>query len=242
MDTRKDAYGQELWAHFRGKRSYELIEREDGFFALSGGSSAYFQEFKNWPVYQKKAIAYARGRVLDIGAGAGRVSLHLQKKGLKVTAMDNSPLAAKVCKRRGIKNILVLPIEKLGKLGKVRFDTVVMYGNNFGLFGSFKKAKLLLRKLHRLTTPEGIIIAESNDPYKTGNPLHLSYQKMNRKRERMSGQLRLRVCFRRYVGPWFDYLIVSKREMKEIIRGTGWKVEHFVDSGKSPYIAILIKE
>ena len=114
-----------------------------------------------------------RGRVLDVGAGAGRVSLYLQKKGLKVTAIDNSPLAIRVCKKRGVKDARVLPIEKIAIFKPNTFDSIVMYGNNFGLFGSFKKAKMLLKKLYRITTPRAVIIAESNDPYKTKDPAHI---------------------------------------------------------------------
>jgi len=34
---------------------------------------------------------------------------------------------------------------------------------------------------------------------------------------------------------------VSKEEMKKILRGTGWKVKKFLDSGDSSYIAIIEK-
>ena len=82
----------------------------------------------------------------DIGAGAGRVSLYLQKKGFDVTAIDKSPLAIKVCKKRGVKKAKVLPIEKIDTFKSNTFDTVIMFGGNFGLFGSYKKAKILLKK------------------------------------------------------------------------------------------------
>jgi len=58
----------------------------------------------------------------------------------------------------------------------------------------------------------------------------------------MPGQLRIRIRYRSYATPWFDYLLVSKLEMKEILQGTGWKVGRFIESKKSPaYIAILKK-
>ena len=97
MKREKDAYGQLISAFFHGKESYEIVERDDGFAGLSGGAANYFAGFKNWPKIQKRAIKFASGRVLDIGAGAGRVSLYLQKRGFDVTAIDNSPLAIKVC-------------------------------------------------------------------------------------------------------------------------------------------------
>lgn len=242
MESKKDAYGQEIWAFFQGKESYEIVERDDGFIDLSGSPSIYFAGFKKWLKQEKEAIEFVKGKVLDVGAGAGRVSLYLQKQDFDVLAIDNSPLAIKVCKKRGVKKAKILPFEKIEKLKPAIFDTIIMFGNNFGLFGSPKKAKKLLKKLHQISSPEALIIAESNDPYKTKDPAHLSYHKFNKKRGRMPGQLRIRVRFRNYIGDWFDYLIVSKKEMRKILKDTGWRIKKFIDSGKSSYIAIIEKE
>lgn len=241
MKLNQDAFGQEILNYLQKKESYEIIERDDGLIVMSKGPKNYFAEFKDWPKIQKQAIKFARGKILDIGAGAGRVSLYLQKKGMDVTAIDNSPLAIQVCKKRGVKKAIVLPIEKIGKFKSSTFDTIIMFGNGFGLFGSFKKAKSLLKKLYRITSPNALIIAESTDPYKTSDPFHLLYHRFNKKRGRMPGQLRIRVRFKTYIGEWFDYLLVSKDEMKKILKGTGWKIEKFIDSGKSIYIAVISK-
>lgn len=242
MNPKRDAYGQEVWAFFLGKESFEVVERDDGFIDFSGGAPVYFAEFKDWPNIQKQAIKYAKGKVLDVGAGAGRVSLYLQKRGFDVVAIDNSPLAIKVCKKRGVKHAKVLPIERIGAFKANTFDTVLMFGNNFGLFGNFKKAKTLLKKFHKITSPSALIITENVDPYKTEDPVHLSYHKFNKKRGRMPGQLRIRVRFKNYTGNWFDYLLVSKQEMKEILNDTGWKVKKFIDAGDYMYSAIIEKE
>ena len=242
MDPKRDAYGQEVWAFFQGKKSFEVVERDDGFVDFSGGAPAYFAEFKDWPKIQKQAIKYAKGKVLDVGAGAGRVSLYLQKRGFDIVAIDNSPLAIQVCKKRGVKHAKVLPIEKIGTFKPNTFDTILMFGNNFGLFGSFNKAKTLLKKFHKITSPSALIITENVDPYKTEDPVHLQYHKLNKKRGRMPGQLRIRIRFRNYVGDWFDYLLVSKQEMKEILKNTGWKVKKFIDAGDYMYSAIIEKE
>lgn len=165
-----------------------------------------------------------KGRILDIGCGAGRHSLYLQHKGFDVLGIDSSPLAIKVCKLRGLKKARVMPIEELN-FKPNSFDTVIMMGSNFGLFGSFQKAKRLLKKLYKMTSENGLIIASTRDTYKTDNPDHLEYHKLNKQRGRMPGQLRLRIRFRKCVGRWFDYLIVSKKEMEDILKGTGWKIK-----------------
>jgi hypothetical protein len=76
-----------------------------------------------------------------------------------------------------------------------------MMGNNFGLFGSFRKAKILLRKLLRIMSPDALIIAVTTDPYQTKNPIHQRYQRLNRSRGRMPGQLRIRIRHATVIGP-----------------------------------------
>jgi len=93
-----------------------------------------------------------------------------------------------------------------------------------------------------MTPPDARIIVESNDPTQTKNPCHLAYQKFNRRRGRMPGQLRLRIRYLTYATCWFDYLIVSKNEMRSILAGTGWRISRFIDSGGSVYVAVIEKE
>lgn len=240
LSDREDAHGHAMWDFFRDGSGYEVVEAETGFIAPGTGPRLYFAEFKGWPRIEKQAIRHARDRVLDIGCGAGRCLLHLQTKGHDVTGIDTSPLAVKVCKRRGLKNVYVRSITEIGPdLGT--FDTVIMFGNNFGLFGSFRRARWLLRKLHRMTSEDARLIVETMDPYNTTVPEHFEYHKFNRQRGRMSGQLRLRVRYKKFKTPWFDYLIVSPDEMRQILDGTGWGIKHLFSSSGPVYTAVIEK-
>lgn len=225
-----DAFGQMLL----DGRGPEIVERDDGF--LDSARMSYFAPVTEWPAVERRALRWARGRVLDAGVGAGRAALELQRRGRTVVGIDVSPGAIEVARSRGVRDARLLPFEKVDdSLG--RFDTIVMFGNNFGLFGSPSKAKRLLRRLRPLADR---IVAASNDPYATEDPAHLAYQERNRKRGRMAGELRLRVRYRDLVGPWFDYLIVSPDEMATILEGTDWQIHRLVEeSGSGYYVAVL---
>jgi SAM-dependent methyltransferase len=234
-----DAYGREILAILEGREAPEIIERDDGYIDSYGGHYL-FAPYAKWDANEKRAIRLAKGRVLDVGAGGGRVSLHLQDKGVDVLAIDISPLAIEVCKRRGVKNARVMRFEDISpSLGT--FDTIVMFGNNFGLFGSPGRAKRLLRRLRRMTTADAVILGETLDPYKTKNPDHHAYHRRNRKRGRMPGQVRIRARSGSRATPWFDYLFVSVTEMREIVSGTGWVLDHTLDGSDGQYIAVLKK-
>lgn len=134
----------------------------------------------------------------------------------------------------------MLPITRVtSQLGT--FDTILMLGNNFGLFGNLKRARWLLGRFRNLTSQDGRVVAETIDPYDTEVPEHLDYHRKNKKRGRMAGQTKLRIRYRRYVTPWFEYLFVSRDEMKAILEGSGWEVARFVDSEGSSFIAVIDK-
>jgi SAM-dependent methyltransferase len=217
----------------------EIVEREGGFIdAGMYGPAAYFSPFRRWPKTERQALRLARGRVLDVGCGAGRVALELQERGHEVVGIDLSPLAVEVSKRRGVRDARELPVTQVGgELG--RFDTIVMFGNNFGLMGSRRRAPWLLRRFRSITNDEARILAESVNPYKTDNPEHLAYHEENRRRGRMSGQLRIRIRHQQYATPWFDYLLVSPEEMAELADGTGWELRRVIDEGEHVYVGVL---
>jgi SAM-dependent methyltransferase len=239
-----DGYGEMMLAALEeGGAVLEIVEREDGFIMASRfGPDLYFSPYHKWPSRQRRAFRFVRGRVLDVGAGAGRIALHLQEKGHNVVAIDASPGTIEVCRRRGVRDARVMRIEQVDdSLG--RFDTVVMYGNNLGLLSSKTKAPRILRRLARITSERGRIIGECLDPYTTDNPDHLAYHERNRRRGRMGGQIRIRIRFRETASPWFDYLFLSRPELEEILGGTGWRLVRTIEGDDAGlYVAVIEKE
>jgi SAM-dependent methyltransferase len=238
----QDAHGRMIYDYFVGRPlGVEIVERDDGFIN-SGAGAAYLSQYKDWPAREQSAIRVAKGRVLDIGCGAGRHSLFLQAKGLEVTGIDVSPLAIRVCKARGLKDARLMSIDDVGpSLGK--FDTILMLGNNFGLLSNKIKARVLLRRFLKMMNPKGRIIAESLEIYKPPvDSAHRRYHLLNIRRGRMPGQVKIRIRYRNLATPWFDYLLASKKEMKEILKGTGWRAKRFFSSKGPSYIAIIERE
>lgn len=242
LKDHQDAFGHFLLDRYDGGEGSEIVEREDGWIGASASGDLYTSDHKKWPRHEKTALKLAGGRVLDIGCGAGRHSLYLQECGYDVVAIDRSPLAIEVCRKRGVRKAKVKEITGVSRRLGV-FDTVLLLGNNFGLLSNPKRAEWVFRKLKRFTSPEARIFAESSDPYQTEDPMHLEYHALNKRRGRMPGQIKMRVRHTKYATPWFDYLLVSKDEMTTILEGTGWSISRFIDSKDGPqYIAVIEKD
>ena len=239
IEPHQDAFGQVLNDYWNHGESLELFERDDGFLA-AGDAASYFAPYRDWAACEKRAIKHARGRVLDIGCGVGRHSLYLQSRGHDVIGIDVSPLALKVARLRGLRKTRVLPITKVTRRLGV-FDTILMLGNNFGLVANATRARWLLRRFRAIMPPDGRIIASSNDIYQTDAKEHVAYQRSNRRRGRMSGQIRMRIRRRQYATPYFDYLMVSLTEMEEIVAGTGWTIAKRYEDTIGPQYAVILE-
>jgi len=236
---KEDAYGRLIADYLETGKGIEIVERDDGFIQASRyGPGAYFFPFRKWPKSERRAMRLARGRVLDVGCGAGRVALYLQERGHEVVGIDLSPLTVDVARRRGVKDARELAVTQVSrKIG--RFDTIVMFGNNFGLMGGKRRAPWLLRRFRSITNEDARILAESVDPYKTESRDHRAYHRRNRRRGRMGGQLRIRVRHGHYTTPWFDYLLASPAEMAKLAQGTGWELADVIDEGEHVYVGVL---
>lgn len=230
-----------LWdCHTREGDVYEIIERDDGYIDTLNGRN-YFGPYRRWPEHERAAIEFVRGRVLDVGSGAGRHSLYLQDRGHRVTAIDPSRLAVKVCRERGVKDVRHMPLSKL-PVSAGPFDTIIMLGNNFGVLDSPTRAIRQLRRLAGMTSEDARILAGTNNVYNPEAPKeHLEYHAFNRKRGRWPGRLRLRMRYRKLSTPWFEYLMVSPDEMKDIVGETPWRIERILGKRSGLYVGVLAK-
>ncbi|MFB6135355.1 MAG: class I SAM-dependent methyltransferase [Halobacteriaceae archaeon] len=242
MNPEKDAYGQVLSDYYRDGDSFELFERDDGYVGLSDDPATYFQEYEEWPERHRAAMDRVHGRVLDVGCGAGRHALCLQERGFDVVGVDTSPKAVEVCERRGLEEARVLGITDVDELDGEPFGTVLLLGNNFGLLGTRERAPDVLETLAGVTTQDATLLAESMEP-NSEDPSEewREYHESNVEDGRLPGVLRMRIRYKRYATDWFDYLLASREEMREILDASPWRLAEFLGDG-ADYVGVAGKE
>ena len=118
-----------------------------------------FRDYVNMPKLEQKALQLAKGRVLDVGSGAGSHSLYLQEKGFKVKSIDVSQGAIEVCRLRGLKNAETLDVLNESET----FDTILLLMNGTGIFQTIEKISLYLKHLKSLLKEGGQILIDSSD-------------------------------------------------------------------------------
>ena len=160
----KDLFGQAI-LDFQTNTSPEDIITETNISEADEMDVAYlFRSFDDMPKLEQRALQLAKGKILDVGCGAGSHTLYLQEKGFDVTAIDISKNAIKACQLRGLKNARVQNILDLdSNLPENKFDTILLLMNGTGIFQTIAETSNYLQKLKSLLHPNGQILIDSSD-------------------------------------------------------------------------------
>jgi SAM-dependent methyltransferase len=200
-------------------------------------SSWFFEPAESWTEWERSNLDTVGGPVLDLGAGAGRVSLYLQGRGLEVTAVDNSPGAIEVCKQRGVADARLqdfgdeLPNDK-------SWQTVLLLCGNFGLAGSWEGTRLMLSQLHDNCADGAVILADTFDPTLMADTDVQDYQKRMIAEGEYVGNVTLRFLYGEIESPWWGLTNVLIEDVPRIIEGTGWLLEDHHISGMDHYLKL----
>ncbi len=157
----KDLFGTAILDYQTNNSPEDIITETTISEADAMEVSYLFRSFKDMPILEQKALQLAKGKILDVGCGAGSHSLYLQEKGLEVTAIDISENAIKACKLRGLKNARVQNILDLDV--KEKYDTILLLMNGTGIFGTLANTSKYLQKLKSVLSPNGQILIDSSD-------------------------------------------------------------------------------
>lgn len=237
--AKPDPFAAALEEYARTGRALLEFTREDG---RRGREDAwwYFTRFRDFPRFEKRILQYARGRVLDVGCGAGRHSLYLGRRGLAVVGLEKSARVAAIARKRGMRDVCVAsacgPLAFEGD----KFDAVLLLGNNLGFCGDRASTLLLLRELHRITRPAACLLCSSRAP-DLADARDLAYWNMRVAEGAALGEMELSLLFKGEHAR-VRLFLVSPFELMKLARGSGWELERLeVETRPEEGYAALLK-
>lgn len=179
------------------------------------------------------AISRCSGRVLDVGAGAGRHALVLQEQGYDVVAIDVSPLCVALCKERGVRDARVFDVLDLGLEAPLgQFDTIFFGMQTIGVAGGVAALGTLLTRLRASLSPGGCILADSSG-------LREAWDGEVADRSAARGEIVLSTRYRGWRGEPFPWLYLAEKDFCAVAEGAGFKVEHLGAVSGGEYLVAL---
>ena len=232
-DPQRDPFGAALRAYQSGQRNATVQVYSDIAIDDVMPVRYLFRNYEEMPAWEQAALQACRGRVLDLGAGAGGHALWLQAAGHEVVALDQSPGAVEVMQQRGLQAVWHADYRDLA--GET-FDTLLLMMNGIGVVGDLKGLNEFLTLARGWLRPGGQILLDSSDIrylYETeGVALPLPDG-------RYHGVIQYQMTFGAVQGDAFRWLYLDYRKLVKQAEHAGWRCACLAKGPHYEYLARL---
>lgn len=190
------------------------------------------------PQLERTALQHCRGRVLDVGAGAGCHTLALQQMGHSdVTAIDISPLAVQTMQQRGVRQAVQQDFWDIPE--GTTYDTVLMLMNGIGIVGTLQRMPRFFHHIRQVLTPGGQVLLDSSD-------ISYLYRDEDGTLDLAGvsdyyGHIQYRMQYRRVRGEWFPWLYLDPDTLAELAPTHGFHAEVLQRGEHYDYLARLTR-
>lgn len=237
LPEQEDPMGAAIRDYFRQGKSAQLKVLSSLFDDDEMPVPHLFRSYDEMPPLEQRALNEARGKVLDVGAGAGCHALALQERGLDVTAVDISPLSCETMKERGVVNVECVNI--FNQRFQERFDTLLLLMNGTGIAGKLSRLPQLLSRLKQLMNPGAQILIDSSD-------LRYVYEDEDGVLDvdlddAYYGEVDYQMTYRNIIGKSFDWLYADSVVLAESCRQCGLKCEILAQGQHYDYLARIVQ-
>ncbi len=227
--------GQLLLDYYGGQHDVKAeVIWEDGIHEPL--SAAVF--FRNpFPDKEVAALELCRGRVLDVGAGAGTHALELQERGLDVCALDVCPQAVEVMRRRGVRRARQGDVFDETSGG---YDTLLMLMNGIGLVGTLAGLERFFDQAEKLLAEGGELVVDSSDLRITDDVRELERLVVRVREGRYRGETRQQIRYNGVSGAPLHWLYLDPATLRVHARRRGWFCQIVFHGDDGSFVARLL--
>ncbi len=234
IDIKKDPIGSALLDYYQQEEDTAITVNLDIADEDSLLPSYFFRRYEAFPELEKEAMQQTKGRVLDVGAGAGSHSLYLQSEGFDVTALDVSPKSVDVMKARGLDSVQLVDFFEYNE---GPFDTILFLMNGIGLVKNLEGFKRFFKHVKSLLAPNGQIILDSSDLIYMFEEEDGSY--LIDINEVYHGEVEFNLNYKNIKGEPFKWLYVSEELLQDAAEENGFSCDIVRQGAHYDYLARL---
>lgn len=230
-----DIFGQAIIDFFEDQYSEDIIVSAPDFDDDHIPVPYLFRSYDEMPILEQKALQLCRGKVLDVGCGAGSHSLYLEhEKGLKVDAIDTSEGAIEICNKRGVTSA---NIQDFYTLENETYDTLLLLMNGSGIIGKLDQIDHFFTKAKQLLAPHGQILIDSSD---------IAYLFTDEDggfwvdaSAGYYGEMKYQLSYKKNQSNWFDWLYLDYNTLQNAANANGFVCELVTEGEHYDYLAKL---
>lgn len=232
INSEKDPMGRAISDYYHNGKAAKLKVLSSMFYEDEMPVATLFRSFEKMPIQEQKAIECCKGRVLDVGAGAGCHSLVLQERGHEVVAIDISELSVNTMKERGID---ARKIDFFDDSFTESFDTLLFAMNGIGIVGKASNLENFFRSAKRLLAPGGQLLLDSSD-------IRYIFMDDNGVMDidlagGYYGEVDFTMRYKNIRGEQFDWLYIDFDTLSMYAEANGFECEKIIDGKHYDYLA-----
>ena len=189
-----------------------------------------FRKRQDMPEVEQKALDHCRGKVLDVGCGAGSHALELQKnKELQVKAIDTSIGAVEVAHKRGVLNVAC---QDFFDIKNEKFDTILMLMNGSGIIGKLENLNHFFHYCKTLLNTGGQVLMDSSD-------LIYLFDEDFEEADSYYGEFQYRISYKETSSDLFDWLFIDAELLKQKAELNDFNCQIILEGENHDYLACL---
>lgn len=176
-----------------------------------------FRKEEEMPELELHALNLCKGKVLDVGSGAGAHARVLEERGLEVHCIEISEGAVQYMQDIGLNARKIDFFELEGE----QYDTILFMMNGLGVAGSLANLEATLKHAKTLLKPGGQILCDSSDiQFLYMDEDGSMWVDLN---SEYYGNFRFQMSYKKVRGPWFDWLYVDFDNLFKAAKNVGMK-------------------
>jgi|TARA_B110000495_G_C23021099_1_gene605808 precorrin-6B methylase 2 len=225
-----DPFGKACLAYLKGIHGLEIKVKSDHTEDDILPVDYLFRTYNEMSLLEQTALDLCKGKVLDIGAGAGCHSKWLMEHGFTFLAIDQS---SGVIEALQYQNINAVQVDFFNLQEIQKYDTLLALMNGTGISGTEKKFPEFLNKCKKMLAKNGQLLIDSSDiMYLFDNDKKLKAHSKNK----YYGQVKYQMVFDNDKSEWFDWIYFSYEKLKEICQQNGMSCEFIFEGDLHDYL------